>query len=238
MTFKRKIFAIPLALSTVLLLCSWGIESLAFSFSEEEEKLQREEQQQREQVQSEIRHNLDTRCPISLKNQKILLLVSEKHFRESYPYSQIFSNQTGLYQPINQALGRLGFRTYSQQQITGQIAEAELQAVANGDLDAAINAASRLAADYVLRASISSRSGRNPMIGVKEVTVNISLDLQTAAGHLVGATSAHSESFSGDDALSTAKTMVREQADSIASRLYRDLCQYASRGNRKHEPES
>lgn len=238
MMFKKKKYPIPLLLSASLLVFPWGAESLAFSFSDEEEKLQQEERQQRDEVQAEIRRNLDTPCPASLKNQRVLLLVSEKHFRESYPYSQIFSNQTGLYQPINQALGRLGFRTYSQKQITDQVAAAELQAVANGDLDAAINAASTLAADYVLRANISSRSGRNPTIGIKEVTVNISLDLQTAAGKLVGSTGAHAESFSGEDALSTAKAMVRERADSIASRLYRDLCQYASGGKRNQEPES
>lgn len=229
MTTSRLRIKLVLLCSAAIVAGVWTGCASAFSFSEEEEKLNQEIAREQQKVDSEIRRNLDTECPVSLADQRVLLLVSESYFRESYPYSQIFRQQTGLYTPINRALGKLGFRTYTEKQITAQIAEAELRAVANGDLDAATDAASKLAANYLLYARVDSRSGRNPVIGVKEVSVNVSLSLQSAKGEPVSHTAAHAESFSSEDARSTAVTLVREQADRMAARLYRDICKFASK---------
>ena len=210
----------------LLLFAAPGTGAEPFSFSEQERQQQREEELQKQRVEDQVERNLRTECPVSVRDQRILLVVSEVHLHGLSPVYRFDAGNSQLFQYINQAFHKLGFKTYTQQQITARIAEAELRAVANGDLDAALEASRRLGADYILKANIGSRSGRNPILGIRELYVNMDVEMQSPAGDLVGTASAYSDSFAGEDTLAVAKSIAREHADLMASRLYRDLCRY------------
>ncbi len=226
---KSSAITLLILLSTVFVLLP--LRAVAFSFSEAEEADRQERQAQSDRGRAAIKKNLDTPCPPSAREKRIMLLVSERQTERSrfHGHYQPDARQARLFGSVNDAFRKLGFRTYTQQQITDQIAQAEYEAVANGDVDAAIEAASRLGADYVLKATIGSRAGDNPVMRVKEVVVEMSFEIQAANGEHVGSTSVRSESFSGQDTTTVAQAMARENAPAVASRLYRDLCTYETR---------
>ena len=105
-----------------------------------------------------------------------------------------------------------------------RIAQAELDAYFKNDPDAALSASKRLGASYVLKGSITSRTGVNPVVQVHEVAVNIELTLSQVDGRVLSDVNAHADSYSGGDTLGTALTLVREQADPLVARLYNDYC--------------
>ncbi len=215
---------IPWAVALIALV--WVESGLAFSFSEYEQQERDQQQRQSEAAQRRIRENLATHCPESAKHKRIMLLVSEREVQGLTPGYRVGGPRGHIAGYVNNAFQRLGFRTYTEKQITDQVAEAERQAVANGDLDAAEGAARRLAADYILKANVSNRSLRNPTLGIMEVHVDMAFELLSAAGDLVGRASASSESFSGEDTISVAESMARARAPTLASQLYRDICRY------------
>ena len=114
--------------------------------------------------------------------------------------------------------------TYTQEEITQQIAQAEIEAAMQNDPDAAITAASRLGASFILRGLISSRSQRNPIINVHEVFVDMGFTLVTAEGRSVSDASASGDSYSGRDTLTAALRLVRQDADRVVAELYHDYC--------------
>jgi hypothetical protein len=120
-----------------------------------------------------------------------------------------------LFRVVDARLRGLGLKTYTQQQIKASIAQAELDAYFKNDPDAALAASRKLGANYILRGSITSQAGVNPIVQVNEVSVNIDLTLSSVNGRMLSTVDAHSESYSGSDTLHTALAMMQERADPL-----------------------
>lgn len=210
------------ALVLTALLSSGGQTAQAFSFSEHEAD---ERADERAQVRAKERLADDlqaTRCKPEVKKRKIAILVAEE--RVSGGKSKAYKDFGPLFEAINVKLKQLGLRTFTQAEIQSQIAQAEAVAFVNGDTDGAIQAASRLAAAYLLRARIQSRSQVNPVLGVNEVFVNLQLNLTDSRGRLISQASARGDSYASADTLSAALNLVEQEADVLVGQLYHDLC--------------
>jgi hypothetical protein len=118
-------------------------------------------------------------------------------------------------------------RTYTPEEIRSQIAQAEIDAYFKNDPDAALSAAKRLGASFVLRGLISSQATMNPIIRVNQISVNMGFTLSGANGRIVSEAQANSSSYSGADVSRMALTLVNEQADEVVARLYADYCRNA-----------
>jgi hypothetical protein len=128
---------------------------------------------------------------------------------------------------INQRLKSLGLRTYSPEEIRRQVAQAEIDAYFRNDADAAISASKRLAAQYILRGLIATQSGRNAIINVNQVSINMNFTLTGANGRMISQASARNESYAGRDTAGMALTLINERADEVVAQLYSDYCQKA-----------
>ncbi len=217
---------IKICISLCLLLFSGIHQAYAFSFSEYEEAEEEKEYMQRQMVRERNQRNLRTHCPEKVKASRIMVVVSELHNgKHRYAISRKYHV---LFEEINSRLRRTGFKTYTPKEIQDHIADAEQKAYLNNDLDAAVNAASELGADYILKAHITTLSQRNPIINVNEVFVNMDFSLQSATGAAISHTSAKGDSFAGADIVSVALKLTRERANSIVAYLYKNLCNYAT----------
>ena len=189
-----------------------------FKFSNED-KTQQEAQAARQQ---RIAAQLSTPCLERIKNRKIMVLIGEEVNGQVRAKQAAFSPH---FDAINARLQNLGLRTYTQEEIRKQIAQAEIDAYFKNNADAALSAAKRLAASYTLRGLISARAMRNPMIPVNQVAVNMDFVLTGADGKRVAQANAQSESFSGADVQGMALTLINEQADEVVAKLYSEYCQ-------------
>ena len=88
-------------------------------------------------------------------------------------------------------------KTYTQAQITQQIAQAEMDAYFKNDPDAAISASKRLAAQYILRGVISTQANRNAVINVNQVNVSMNFTLTGANGRMISQASARERQLRG-----------------------------------------
>ena len=180
---------------TACLLCALSATAQGFSF----EDYEREERETEAAALQGQRRNLDRCCPSTVP----LLLWRTKLLSLS-PRITRFGRVTGLpgsvdtgrwFRGINGALGRVGLRTYTQQQITDQIARAEREAVAVGDVDAALSAADRLGAGLVLNADIRSTGSINPVYGIDEISVTMQFDMRTRDGRYISSVSRSGASY-------------------------------------------
>ena len=131
---------------------------------------------------------LATPCRDKIKNQKIMVLIGEEPQRRGSRASQAaFSPH---FDAINSRLQRLGLRTYTQEEIRRQVAQAEIDAYFKNDPDAAISASKRLAAQYILRGLIATQASRNAMINVNQVSVSMNFTLTGADGRMISQASA------------------------------------------------
>ncbi len=123
---------------------------------------------------------------------------------------------------------RSGLRTYTPEEIRKQIAQAEIDAYFRNDPDAALAAAKRLGASFVLRGLISSQAVPNPVMrrqpGLGEHGLHA--HRQRTAGSF-RTSQASSSSYAGADVARMALTLVNEQADEVVARLYGDYCRNA-----------
>jgi hypothetical protein len=196
-----------------------------FRFSTDAAKERANEQADEARRAQEIQQLVSVPCQHRLKNRRILQLIGER------TATQLLTRQdryAPLFRVIDARLQALGLKTYTQEQIRQRIAQAEVDAYFKNDPDAALAASKRLAADYVLRGSISTRTGVNPLVQVNEVAVHIELTLSAADGRVLSTVEAHSDSYSGEDTLGTALKLVREQADPLVAQLYNDYCRNAA----------
>ncbi|MGA2776933.1 MAG: hypothetical protein ABSF94_05200 [Steroidobacteraceae bacterium] len=210
-----------LAVAAILGVSAAGNATDQFSFSASAEADQVKAQQDAAQQTEAIQALVSVPCRERLKNHKILLLIAEQHA------DQWLTNQDRygeLFRVIDARLRGLGLKTYTQQQIKASIAQAELDAYFKNDPDAALAASKKLGANYVLRGSISSQAGVNPVVQVNEVSINIELVLSSINGRMLSSVDAHSDSYSGSDTLHTALALVRERADPLVAQLYNDFC--------------
>ena len=81
-----------------------------------------------------------------------------------------------------------------------------------------------MAADFILRGVISSRSAINSVLRIPEVYVSMGFTLTAADGRTISEAGASAESYSGTDTLGMALTLINEQADSVVARLVGDYC--------------
>jgi hypothetical protein len=193
----------------------------SFSFSAEAAKDQdRRDAEAAARAQS-IQALVSAPCRQQLKNQRILLLIGEqtsgRWLAGQDRYGQFF-------RIIDNRLKSLGLKTITQEEIKANIAQAEVDAYFNNDPDAALAASKKLGARYVLRGAIGSRASVNPVVQVKEVSVNIDLTLSATDGRVLSDVNAHAESYSGSDVLGAALQLVKEQADPLVAQLYNDYC--------------
>jgi hypothetical protein len=202
---------------TMLALVPGPAFAKGFKFSSDEEAQRRQEAHRQGQVQS----LLATPCRARIRDQKIVVLIGESRNGAIYASQGAFSPH---FDAINSRLRAAGLRTFTQAQITAQIAQAEVDAYFKNDPDAALGASKRLAAQYVLKGLISTTASRNPMINVNQVTIRMNFTLSGADGRVISQASAENASYAGQDVGGMALTLINERADEVVARLYSDHC--------------
>lgn len=209
-----------MVLSCALALFAVTPTASAFSFSEDVAKDARTEDEQRTAAAQGL-PALPGPCLDDLRRKKIMIVMGERS-------GEGVSTRQARYSPhfnsINKRLLRHGVRTYSQQEITAQVAQAEIDAYFRNDPDAALAASKKMGAQLVLRGTITSRSAINPVLRIPEVYVSIAYSLMTPGGNVLSDASASAESYSGSDTLGMAGTLIEEQADSVVNRLLGGYC--------------
>ena len=192
-----------------------------FKFSQPDNSAQAEEAAK----QQRIAEQLSTPCRADLKGKKIMVVIGEVQSNGYIAAQQ--QNYGRHFQAINGRLRSLGLTTYTPEEIRRQIAQAEIDAYMRNDPDAALSAAKRLGATFILRGLITSQTVWNPLVRLDQVSVNMGFTLTGANGRIVSDTSASAGSYSGADVAGMALTLVNEQADEVVARLYGDYCRNA-----------
>ena len=192
-----------------------------FKFSQQDNAAKAEE----EARQDRIAQDLSTPCRADIKGKKIMVIIGELQSNGWIAAQQ--KNYGPHFQAINNRLRSLGLRTYTPEEIRSQIAQAEIDAYFKNDPDAALSAARRLGASFVLRGLISSQATVNPIVRVNQISVNMGFTLSAANGRIVSEAQASSGSYAGADVSGMALTLVNEQADEVVARLYADYCRNA-----------
>jgi hypothetical protein len=188
----------------------------AFSFSEEEAK-----EKSAASAKPRAAAPIPAECREKLKNEKVLVLVAE---RGNNGFNADQSRFGGHFMSIDRRLQKQGLRTFSQEEVKKQVAQAEIDAYFRNDPDAALNASKKYGATLTLRGVISSRHSVNRMLGINEVYVNMGFALVAPDGHYIAEASAGSDSYSGGDTVGMALTLINEQADGVVNRLLRGYC--------------
>ena len=197
-----------------------GTQAQGFKFSNEDESEKAKQAQRQDKVDS----LLMTPCRSKIRNQKILVLIGESRDGRVNAGQSSFSSH---FDAVNSRLRGLGLRTYTQEQIRQQVAQAEIDAYFKNDPDAAISASKRLAAQYVLRGLISAQASRNALINVNQVHIRMDFTLTGADGRMISQASADNASYAGADVSGLALTLINERADEVVARLYSDYCRKA-----------
>lgn len=208
------------ALASALLALMLPATAASFSFSEEEEK-----QKVADAPKKGGGPAVSAACRDSLKNRKVMVVVGQRKGNTTDAQQGTYGSH---FNAINQRLKKFGFNTYSQEEITAQIAQAEIDAYFRNDPDAAINASKKMGADFILRGVISSRSAINPVLRIPEVYVHMAFTLTAADGRTIADAAASADSYSGTDTLGMALTLVNEQADGVVARLAGGYCKHAA----------
>ncbi len=178
--------------------------------------------------QDSTAYELSTPCRADLKGKKIMVMIGERGSNGLIDAQQ--QNYGPHYRAINTRLRGLGLRTYTPEEIHAQIAQAEIDAYFKNNPDAALSAAKRLGASFVLRGLISSEASMNPVIPVNQVAVSMSFTLSANNGRIISDVNANSASYAGANTAQMALTLVNEQADEVVARLYGDYCRNAGLG--------
>jgi len=211
----------PAKLLAIYLVVLPGIAAAqGFRFSTEDKSAGQAKAERQERIESQ----LSTPCRDRIKNRKIAVMIGEETNGAVNARQAAFSPQ---FDAINSRLRNVGLRTYTQEEIRRQIAQAEMDAYFRNDPEAARTAAKRLGASYTLKGLISTRSMRNPVIAVNQVAVSMHFVLTNADGRRVAQAEAQSQSFSGADVQGMALTLVNEQAEEVVAKLYSEYCQKA-----------
>ncbi len=220
MRFPPLLTAAALALSLIPAFAP--AQGFKFDQADNEDKAAGEARADRMAVQ------LSTPCRADLKNKKIMVVIGEERSNGwAYWHQQ---NHGPVYEAINRRLREVGLRTYTPEEIRRQIAQAEIEATMRNDPDAALNAAKRLGASFVLRGHVTSQASGNLMMRVNQVSVNMDFTLNGSDGRPVSHAEAHSASYAGADVARMALTLVNEQADEAVAQLYADYCRKAGLG--------
>jgi hypothetical protein len=176
--------------------------------------------------QNRIAWELSTPCRADLKGKKIMLIVGEVQSNGYISAQQ--QNYGPHFQAINGRLRSLGLLTFTPEEIRRQIAQAEIDAYFKNDPDAALSAAKRLGASFILRGLISGQAVPSIIPAVNTVTVSFGFTLTGANGRIISEVTASSSSYSGTDVSRMAVTLVNEQIDEVVAKLYGDYCRNAA----------
>jgi len=214
-------FALLALLAT---LAAGPVGAQGFKFSNPDTSGQEEEAAR----QQRIAEQLSTPCRNDLKGKKIMVIIGEVQSNGWIVAQQ--QNYGRHFQAINTRLRSLGLTTYTPEEIRRQIAQAEIDAYFRNDPDAALSAARRLGASFILRGLITSQATFNPLVRVNQVSVNMGFTLTGANGRIISNTDANAGSYAGADVANMALTLVNEQADEVVARLYADYCRNAGLG--------
>jgi hypothetical protein len=176
--------------------------------------------------QNRVAWELSTPCRADLKGKKIMLIIGEERSNGYIAAQQ--QNYGPHYQAINGRLRAMGLQTFTPEEIRRQIAQAEIDAYFKNDPDAALSAARRLGASFILRGLISSQAVPSIIAAVNTVTVSFAFTLTGANGRISSEVTASSSSYSGTDISRMAATLVSEQIDEVVAKLYGDYCRNAA----------
>ena len=199
-----------------------------FSFSQDAAKQEAQDRAAEAAKQQRISELLSTPCRNDLKGKKIAVVIGE--VQSNGWIVAHWENYGRHFQAINTRLRALGLTTYTPEEIRRQIAQAEIDAYFRNDPDAALSAARRLGASFMLRGLITGQSTFNPLVRVNQVSVNMGFTLTGANGRIISNTEASSASYAGADVANMALTLVNEQADEVVAKLYSDYCRNAGLG--------
>ena len=219
----------PTSALVLLALCAsfvaGPLAAQGFSFSRD--AAQQEAQQQADEAakQQRIGELLSTPCRNDLKGKKIAVVIGEVQSNGWIVAHQ--ENWGPHFRAINNRLRMLGLTTYTPEEIRRQIAQAEIDAYFRNDPDAALSAARRLGASFILRGLITSSAMQNAVIPVNQVTVTMGFTLAASNGKMISDVSADASSYAGANVAQMAATLVDEQADEIVAHLYADYCRNA-----------
>lgn len=172
-----------------------------------------------------VAENLSTPCKDAIRNKKIAVIIGEEQSNGVVLARQ--ENYGPHFQLINGRLQALGLRTYTPEEIRRQIAQAEIDAYFKNNPDAALSAAKRLGANFVLRGLITSQATYNPIVRVNQVSVGMGFTLAASNGRTVANAGASAASYAGPDVRAMAVTLLNEHADEVVSRLYSEYCRNA-----------
>lgn len=192
-----------------------------FSFSGYEQQQAQEDAARVAEERSVVGELLSVDCSSKLKGQRIAVLIGEERTGQG---SARRTNDGPLFDEINSRLRGLGLKTCTQKEIDAQVADAERTAFLNNDMDAAIAAAGRLQARFLLRGLIAVSERRNPILDIDEVFLTLTLTLLDRKGQVISTVSAAADSYVANDPLQTAMQLTREKADRMLAELYNDHC--------------
>ena len=215
-------------LSLLFALCAFlaaghaGAQGFKFSNPDPDQQAQQAEQAARE---DRINYELSTPCRSDLKGKKIMVVIGERQTDGYISAEQ--KNYGPHFQAINGRLRSLGLRTFTPEEIRAQIKQAEIDAYFKNDPDAALSAAKRLGASFILRGLISSQASMNNIIAVNQVAVSMGFTLSASNGKIISDVGADSASYAGANVSQMALTLVNEQADEVVAKLYGDYCRSA-----------
>jgi hypothetical protein len=213
--------SILLLVALVALPVAGPASAQGFKFSQPDTAAQQQEQAR----QYRIADLLATPCRDDLKGKKIMVIIGEVQSNGVVSAEQ--KNYGPHFQAINARLRYLGLTTYTPEEIRKQIAQAEIDAYFRNDPDAALAAAKRLGASFILRGLITSDAQRNAVIPVNQVSITMGFTLTASNGRMISDVSADAASYAGTNVSKMALTLVEEQADEVVARLYSDYCRNA-----------
>lgn len=211
-----------------LLIGFFAAHALAFSFSEDESR--QSGKQQAAAAKQRAGASISPACKDALRGKTVMVVIGERTARGMSSEQSAYSSH---FQAIDRRFKRLGLNTISQADMKAKIAQAEINAYLNNDMDAALNASKKMGTDFILRGVMSSRSAINPVLGIPEVYVSMRFTLNGADGRIYSEAGASAESYSGTNTGSMALTLINEQADGVVARLYRDYCSAVGIGGRR-----
>ncbi|MDX9710816.1 MAG: hypothetical protein RBT64_14830 [Trichloromonas sp.] len=194
-----------------------------FSFSGYEQQQAQEDAARAAEERSVVGELLSVDCSSRLKGQRIAVLIGEERSGQG---SARRTSDGPLFDEINSRLRGLGLKTCTQKEIDAQVADAERTAFLNNDMDAAIAAAGRLQARFLLRGLIAVSERRNPILDIDEVflTLTLTLTLLDRKGRVISTVAATADSYAANDSLQTALQLTRDKADRMLAELYNDHC--------------
>jgi hypothetical protein len=214
-------------ISAIIYMMGLPANTQAFSFNESEDRERHELELKAEEKEREVRRLLAVPCDEKLKRKKIALIIGQRVEEQGIVYEP--QKYGPLFQEVNRRLRDLGLRTYTQEEIRSQIAQEEVRAFLNNDVEAAETAARRLSAGYILKGMIRSKVRMNPVVKIDEVFVTMAFTLVNASGKTISNVTAGGDSFSGADPMAVALDIVKSEADLAVAKIYSDFCRYGSK---------